>query len=78
MAPSRYPCDLHCHTTRSDGNDTPQELIDNAAAQEHQIAMLWQTIDKLSAQREEADCVPGDAARSEHFEAAKLNELVGK
>jgi serine O-acetyltransferase len=53
-------------------------LIDNAASQEHQIAMLWQTIDKLSAQRQEADCVPGDAARSEHFEAAKLNELVGK
>ncbi len=28
----RFPCDLHCHTVRSDGNDTPQELIDNAAA----------------------------------------------
>jgi 3',5'-nucleoside bisphosphate phosphatase len=28
-----YPCDLHCHTTRSDGNDTPRELIDHAAAQ---------------------------------------------
>ena len=28
----RYPCDMHCHTVRSDGNDTPQELIDNAAA----------------------------------------------
>ncbi len=27
-----YPCDLHCHTTRSDGNDTPQELIGNAVA----------------------------------------------
>jgi predicted metal-dependent phosphoesterase TrpH len=27
-----YPCDMHCHTVRSDGNDTPQELIDNAAA----------------------------------------------
>ena len=25
----RYPCDLHCHTVRSDGNDTPLELIDN-------------------------------------------------
>lgn len=32
MNPPRYPCDLHCHTTRSDGNDTPRELIDNAAA----------------------------------------------
>jgi len=28
--PARYPCDLHCHTVRSDGNDTPQELIENA------------------------------------------------
>ncbi|KAA8670816.1 PHP domain-containing protein [Clostridium sp. HV4-5-A1G] len=28
---SRYDCDLHCHTVRSDGNDTPRELIDNAA-----------------------------------------------
>ncbi len=27
---ARYPCDLHCHTVRSDGNDTPQELIDHA------------------------------------------------
>jgi 3',5'-nucleoside bisphosphate phosphatase len=26
-----YPCDMHCHTVRSDGNDTPRELIDNAA-----------------------------------------------
>ena len=27
-----YRVDLHCHTTRSDGNDTPLELIQNAAA----------------------------------------------
>jgi predicted metal-dependent phosphoesterase TrpH len=26
----RFPCDLHTHTVRSDGNDTPRELIDNA------------------------------------------------
>jgi serine O-acetyltransferase len=63
-------------------NDDPlsqalRGLIDHAAAQEHQIAMLWQTIDKLSTQQDQ-NCVPGDAARSEHFEAAKLNELVGK
>ena len=23
----RYECDLHCHTDRSDGNDTPLEFI---------------------------------------------------
>ena len=27
-----YPCDLHCHTTRSDGNDTPGQLIDIASS----------------------------------------------
>ena len=27
-----YECDLHSHTTRSDGNDTPRESIDRAAA----------------------------------------------
>jgi serine O-acetyltransferase len=64
-------------------NDDPlsqamRGLIDHAAAQEHQIAMLWQTIDKLSSQRQELSCVPGDAARNEHFEADKLNQLVGK
>jgi len=26
----RYECDFHCHTTRSDGNDSPLELIENA------------------------------------------------
>ncbi|MGI6117055.1 MAG: PHP domain-containing protein [Bilifractor sp.] len=28
---TRYLADLHCHTNRSDGSDTPQELIDHAA-----------------------------------------------
>jgi hypothetical protein len=26
-----FECDMHCHTNRSDGNDSPLELIDNAA-----------------------------------------------
>ncbi|MDH5204877.1 MAG: serine O-acetyltransferase [Hylemonella sp.] len=51
-------------------------LIDNAASQEHQIAMLWQAIEKLSTKGN--GLVPGDAAREEHFEADKLNQLVGK
>ncbi|MHB1418277.1 MAG: PHP domain-containing protein, partial [Bacillota bacterium] len=29
---TRYDCDLHCHTTRSDGNDSPRQLLDNAAS----------------------------------------------
>ena len=53
-------------------------LIDNAATQEHQIAMLWQTLEKLSCQRNESTVVPGDAAVQEHFEADKLNQLLGK
>jgi len=53
-------------------------LIDNAGSQEHQIALLWQAIEKLSAGKPPAECVPGDAAREEHFEKDKLNQLMGK
>ncbi|MGD9773545.1 serine O-acetyltransferase [Diaphorobacter sp.] len=54
-------------------------LIDSAGAQEHQIALLWQAIEKLSQSLpQSASCVPSDAARSEHFEADKLNEIIGK
>jgi serine O-acetyltransferase len=52
-------------------------LIDSTASQEHQIALLWQAIEKLAEARER-DCVPTDAQREEHFQAEKLNQLVGK
>ena len=53
-------------------------LIDSASGQDHQITLLWQAIEKLSTNRADTDCVPGDAARSDCFEAEKLNQLVGK
>jgi serine O-acetyltransferase len=53
-------------------------LIDNASGHEHQIALLWQAIEKLSAQRRGEDCVPLDAQTKENFEADKLTQLVGK
>ena len=55
-------------------------LIDSAAGQEHQIALLWQAIEKLSCLPTSLthDCVPKDAALQETFEAEKLNQLVGK
>lgn len=53
-------------------------LIDNASSQEHQIALLWQAIEKLSANQHAQGCVPGDAALKEQFEAGKFNDLVGK
>ncbi len=53
-------------------------LIDSASGQEHQIALLWKAIETLSANRTEPGCVPKDAARTECFEAEKLNQLVGK
>ena len=53
-------------------------LIDQTASQEHQIALLWEAIEKLSANRKDGDCVPTDAAREECFEAEKLTQLVGK
>jgi serine O-acetyltransferase len=52
-------------------------LIDSASGQEHQIALLWQAVELLS-KKQQADCVPDDAAKLESFEAKKLTELVGK
>jgi serine O-acetyltransferase len=54
-------------------------LIDNAAGHEHQIAMLWQAIEKLStrsSQFRSTDCVPQDAQKDEQFDAERLTRLV--
>jgi serine O-acetyltransferase len=54
-------------------------LIDNAAGHEHQIAMLWHAIEKLSARSREIpseECVPQDAHTTEQFDAEALNRLV--
>jgi serine O-acetyltransferase len=54
-------------------------LIDNAAGHEHQIALLWQAIEKLSSRSRELpaeDCVPQDARTTEVFDAERLNRLV--
>ena len=54
-------------------------LIDNASSQEHQIALLWQAIEKLSGGARElpgATCVPHDAHTTENFDAERLNRLV--
>ena len=54
-------------------------LIDNASGHEHQIALLWQAIEKLSARSRELpsdDCVPGEAQTTETFDAERLNRLV--
>jgi serine O-acetyltransferase len=54
-------------------------LIDNAAGHEHQIALLWQSIEKLSGRTRELptpDCVPGEAHTTENFDAERLNRLV--
>ena len=54
-------------------------LIDSAKGQEHQIALIWEAIEKLSASTaDKGDCMPCDAAREECFEAEKLTQLVGK
>ena len=54
-------------------------LIDNASSHEHQIALLWQAIEKLSARSRElpgTDCVPADANTTETFDAERFNRLV--
>jgi serine O-acetyltransferase len=50
-------------------------LVDNAAEQEHQIALLWQAIEKLAASQR-PDCVPSEAHKTEQFDAEKLSQLV--
>jgi len=35
-----YVCDLHAHTVRSDGNDTPYELVENAARRGLKVVAL--------------------------------------
>lgn len=67
----------------TDGDDPLAQalrgLIDHAGAHEHQIALLWQAIEKLAhdastpAARE---CLPQDAQTSEHFDADGLSRLV--
>jgi serine O-acetyltransferase len=54
-------------------------LIDNASGHEHQIALLWQAIEKLSVGARElpgGDCVPQDAHTTERFDADGLSRLV--
>jgi serine O-acetyltransferase len=51
-------------------------LIDHAAGHEHQIAMLWAAVEKLSQRSAGGDCVPSDAQKREDFDAAALNQLV--
>ena len=53
-------------------------LIDNAAGHEHQIALLWQAVSKLSSASSASlqDCVPQDAQQAEVFDAASLSRLV--
>ena len=54
-------------------------LIDNAAGHEHQIALLWQAVEKLSQRSRELptpECVPEDAHTTEQFDAERLNRLV--
>ena len=53
-------------------------LIETASAQDHQIAMLWQAIEKIQSGVAVADCVPPDAAKLACFEAEKMSQLVGK
>ena len=54
-------------------------LIDNASDHEHQIALLWHAIEKLSAVARElpaGDCVPQDAHTTEKFDAEGLSRMV--
>jgi serine O-acetyltransferase len=81
-APSKVPAFTAYGVTQDDDpvSQALHGLINGAAGHEHQIALLWQAIEKITTQRPcaPADCMPCDAQRHECFEAARLNELVGK
>lgn len=52
-------------------------LIDHTAGHEHQIALLWAAIEKLSgATTRPEPCVPGDAQTQEDFDADHLKQLM--
>jgi serine O-acetyltransferase len=53
-------------------------LIDHTAGHEHQIALLWAAIEKLSgaATTKPEQCVPGDAQTHEDFDADHLKQLM--
>jgi serine O-acetyltransferase len=52
-------------------------LIDHTAGHEHQIALLWAAIEKLSAAATKPEpCVPGDAQTQEDFDADHLKQLM--
>ena len=52
-------------------------LIDNASDTGHQVALLWAAIETLQGPRKvEGDCVPGDAHKTDCFDADRLNRLM--
>ncbi|MBK6854840.1 MAG: serine O-acetyltransferase [Burkholderiales bacterium] len=54
-------------------------LIDSASGHEHQIALIWQAIEKLAVRARElpdVGCVPQDAQTSEHFDGERLARLM--
>jgi serine O-acetyltransferase len=52
-------------------------LIDYAAEQDKQIAMLWQALEKLAAVSAAGqDCLPEEAAKNAYSEIVKLNKLI--
>jgi serine O-acetyltransferase len=51
-------------------------LIDHTAGHEHQIALLWAAIEKLSGGTKPEACVPGDAQTQEDFDADHLKQLM--
>ena len=67
----------------TDGDDPVSQairgLIGNASGQEHQIALLWQAIEKLAACAPSElgrGCMPSDAQVTEAFNADEFNRLV--
>ncbi|NOY75729.1 MAG: PHP domain-containing protein [Kiritimatiellaeota bacterium] len=63
----KYPCDMHCHTVRSDGNDTPRELLSNAALVGLKVVAITDhdTPPPVNCELEDGSEVPCDEYASE-------------
>ena len=65
MEQANYPCDLHTHTKRSDGNDTYQELIDHAAERGMKVIAIT-----------DHDIVPLDAVKTATGQSIPLKQYA--
>ncbi len=54
-----------------------RSLAEGTATHEQQLQLLWQAVEKLSAQLN-TDCLPCESQRQSHFEKDRIDQILGK